>query len=177
MARSIALLTPPRDPAAELRVRLDRASTEHAEALLAAYEVLQALHDRGTLEIVRGVLGAGDELLEMVVNAAKAPEGVRTIRNLLFWGHIVGSIEPEWFKGLFEAVPEGIAQANAESEKPAGLWQSWRRIRSEDSLRALAVAVDVLEAFGRHLHSLQSEALHNGHGASGNGASGNGRAV
>lgn len=169
MARSITLQFPPRDPAAELRVRLDRASTEHAEALLAAYEVLQALHDRGVLDILRGVLEAGDELLEMVMNTAKTPEGVRAIRNLLFWGRIVGSIEPEWFKGLFQAVPEGIAQANAEPEKPAGLWQSWRRIRSEDSLRTLAVAVDVLEAFGRHLHSLQSEALRDKHGASGNG--------
>jgi uncharacterized protein YjgD (DUF1641 family) len=169
MARSIALQFPPRDPAAELRVRLDRASTEHAEALLAAYEVLQALHDRGVLDIVRGALGAGDELLEMVVSTAKTPEGVRAIRNLLFWGRILGCIEPEWFKGLFQAVPEGIAQANAEAEKPAGLWQSWRRIRSEDTLRALGMAVDVLEAFGRHLHSLQSEALRNGHGASENG--------
>ena len=174
MARPITLESPPRDPAAELRVRLDRASTEHAEALLAAYEVLQALHDRGVLDILRGALGAGDELLEMAVSTAKTPEAIRAIRNLLFWGRILGSIEPEWFKGLFQAIPEGIAQANAEAEKPVGLWQSWRRIRSEDSLRALAVAVDVLEAFGRHLHTLQSEALRDEHRASENG---NGREV
>jgi hypothetical protein len=34
-----------------------------------------------------------------------------------------------------------------------------QRIRSEDSLRALAAVVDFLEAFGRHLHALQDEAL------------------
>ncbi len=164
MARSIGLQVPPRDPAAELRARLDNASTEHAEALLAAYEVLQALHERGVLDMLRGALGARDQLLEMVVDTAKTPEAVRAVRNVLFWARVVGSIEPEWFKGLFQAVPEGIAQATAEGDKPAGLWQSWRRIRSEDSLRALAVAVDVLEAFGRHLHALQSEALHRGGG-------------
>jgi len=160
MARSIGLPVPPRDPAAELRARLENASTEHAEALLAAYEVLQALHDRGALDVLRGALGASDQLLEMVVEAAKSPEAVRGVRNVLFWGGVVGSIDPEWFKGLFQAVPDGIAQAAADGDKPAGLWQSWRRIRSEDSLRALGAAVDVLEAFGRHLHALQSEALH-----------------
>ena len=46
MARPIALEFPPRDPAAELRSKLENAPAEHAEALLAAYEVLQALHEQ-----------------------------------------------------------------------------------------------------------------------------------
>ena len=43
---------------------------------------------------------------------AKTPEAIRAIRNLLFWRHILGSIEPEWFKGIFQAIPEGIAQGD-----------------------------------------------------------------
>src|SRR4051812_18701479 len=43
MARPIALELPPRNPAAELRTRLDNASAEHGEALLTGYEVLQVL--------------------------------------------------------------------------------------------------------------------------------------
>jgi uncharacterized protein YjgD (DUF1641 family) len=154
MARPIALEFPPRDPAAELRSRLDNAPAEHAEALLAAYEVLQALHDQGVLDILRGVLSAKDQLLETVVTAADTPEAIRAIRNLLFWRRILGSIEPEWFKGLFQAIPEGIAQATAERDKPVGFWGLLRRVCSKDSLRAMAAAVDFLEAFGRHLHSL-----------------------
>ena len=47
-----------------------------------------------------------------------------------------------------------IAQATAERDKAVGLWRLLRRVRSKDSLRAMAAAVDFLEAFGRHLHSL-----------------------
>ena len=50
MAKPILLDAPNRDPKVELRHRLENAPAEHAEALLAAYEVLQGLHDRGLLE-------------------------------------------------------------------------------------------------------------------------------
>jgi len=151
MAQPIPLEIPPRNPRAELRSRLEQASEEHAEAVLAAYEVLQELHNRGVLEIMRGALAASDEILEKVVNNVKTPEAIRAIRNLLFWRQILGSIEPEWFKGIFQAVPEGIAQATAERDKPVSFFGLLRRLTSKDSLRGLAAAIDFLQAFGRHL--------------------------
>src|SRR6266851_5589966 len=158
MAQPIALEIPPRNPRAELQSRLEHAPNEHAEAVLAAYEVLQELHNRGVLEIVRGALAASDEILEKVVDGARTPEAIRAIRNLLFWRQILGSIEPEWFKGLFQAIPEGIAQATAEREQPVSVFGVLRRLTNKDSLRGLAAAVDFLQAFGRHLHALESPA-------------------
>src|SRR6266404_6175132 len=158
MAAPIALETRPRDPAAELRTRLENAPAEHAEALLSALDVLQSLHVQGVLDIVRGALDAKDQILDSVATAADTPEAIRAIRNLLFWRRILGSIEPEWFKGLFQAIPEGIAQATAERDQPVSLWHILRRARSKDSLRAMAAAIDFLEAFGRHLHSLEAPA-------------------
>jgi uncharacterized protein YjgD (DUF1641 family) len=153
MAQPIPLEISPRNPGSELRSRLEQAPAEHAEAVLAAYEVLQELHDRGVLEIMRGALAASDELLEKVVGGARTPQAIRAIRNLLFWRQILGSIEPEWFKGIFQAVPEGIARATAEREQPVGLFGLLRRLTSKDSLRGLAAALDFLQAFGRHLKS------------------------
>jgi uncharacterized protein YjgD (DUF1641 family) len=155
MAQPIPLEVPPRNPRAELHSRLENAPEEHAEAVLAAYEVLQELHNHGVLEIVRGALAASDELLDKVVENVSTPASIRGIRNLLFWRRILGSIEPEWFQGLFEAIPEGIAQATAE-RKPVGLFGLLRRLSSKDSLRGLAAAIDFLQAFGRHLHQHQS---------------------
>jgi uncharacterized protein YjgD (DUF1641 family) len=156
MAQPIPLEIPPRNPRAELRSRLEDAPEQHAEAVLAAYEVLQELHDRGLLEIMRGALAASGEILEKVVDNTKTPEAIRAIRNLLFWRQILGSIEPEWFKGIFQAIPEGIAQATAEREQPVSFFGLLRRLMDKDSLRGLAAAVDFLQAFGRHLHSLKS---------------------
>ena len=83
MAQPIALDLPPADPRIELQDRLQNAPVEHAKALLAAYEVLQGLHDRGVLDLMRGALGSGDKVLEVVVAAAQSPASIRGIRNLL----------------------------------------------------------------------------------------------
>jgi uncharacterized protein YjgD (DUF1641 family) len=101
---------------------------------------------------MRGALAASDELLEKVVDNVKTPEAIRAIRNLLFWRRILGSIEPEWFQGIFQAIPEGIAQATAERDQPVSLFGLLRRAVSKDSLRGLFAAVDFLQVFGRHLH-------------------------
>jgi uncharacterized protein YjgD (DUF1641 family) len=157
MAQPIPLQIPPRNPRAELLSRLDQAPAHHAEAVLAAYEVLQELHNRGVLEIMRGALAASDDILEAVAGNARTPEAIRAIRNLLFWRHILGSIEPEWFKGIFQAIPEGIAQATTEPEKRIGLFGLLRRLTSKESLRGLAAAIDFLQAFGRHLKSPKNQ--------------------
>ena len=156
MAQPIPLEIPPRNPRAELRSRLEQAPEEHAEAVLAAYEVLQELHNRGVLEIMRGALAASDEILETVVDDVRTPEAIRAVRNLLFWRRILGSIEPEWFKGIFKAIPEGIAEATAEVEKPVGLFTLLRRLTTKDSRRGLAAAIDFLQAFGRHLQTTEN---------------------
>jgi uncharacterized protein YjgD (DUF1641 family) len=160
MAQPIPLEFPPRDVSAELRSKLEKAPVEHAEALLAGYEVLQALHDQGVLEILRGALGARDQIVETAVAAANTPESVRAIRNLLICRHILGAVEPEWLKSAFQAIPEGIARATAERNKPVGLRELLRRVRSKDSLRAMVAAMDFLEAFGRHLRSLDAPRKH-----------------
>jgi uncharacterized protein YjgD (DUF1641 family) len=157
MAQPILLEVPPRNPRAELRSRLEQAPEQHAEAVLAAYEVLQELHNHGVLEVMRGALAASDELLEKVVDNARTPKAIRGVRNLLFWRRILGSIEPEWFKGIFQAIPEGLAQATAERKRAVSFFGLLRRLSNKDTLRGLAAAIDFLEAFGRHLHSPESE--------------------
>ena len=158
MAQPIPLEIPPRNPRAELQSRLENAPEEHAEAVLAAYEVLQQLHNRGVLEIMRGGLAASDELLQRVVDNAKTPEAIRAIRNLFLLQGILGSIEPGWFKAISQAIPEGIAKGTAERDQPVRLFSLLRRLTSKDSLRGLAAAVDFLQAFGRNLHSAQNSA-------------------
>jgi uncharacterized protein YjgD (DUF1641 family) len=156
MAQPIALEVPLRNPRAELQSRLENAPQEHAEAVLAAYEVLQELHNCGVLEITRGALAASDELLQKVVDNAKTPEAIRAIRNLFLLQRILGSIEPELLEGVVQAIPEATARATANREQPPGFFTLLRRLISKDSLRSLAVAVDFLQAFGRHLHSAQN---------------------
>src|ERR1700681_4487160 len=100
MAKPIPLELPKRDPQEELRSRLEKAPAEHAEALLAGLDVLQALHDQGVLELLRGVLGGGNKILEIVVDASKTPEAIRGSFDLVILTKILGSIEPELLKRM-----------------------------------------------------------------------------
>src|ERR1700716_2840208 len=141
MAQPIRFNVPPLDSREVLRARLERAPEEHAEAVLAAYDLLQALHDRGILDVTTSALAASDELLDKVVEAVTTPSAIRALRNLMFWQGILGSIEPKWFKGLVQAIPEGLAVATAERNEPVRIWTLLRRALSKDSLRGLAAGV------------------------------------
>jgi len=157
MARPIPLELPKRDPREELRSRLEQAPVEHAEAVLAGFEVLQGLHDRGVLELLRGVLGGGDKILEIVVEATKTPEAIRGIRNLLILTKTFGAIDPELLKKFAEAVPDALAcAAKAQEKEPPGFWEVLRIVRSRNLRRGLAVMNSVLEALGKSFSTERS---------------------
>ena len=122
------------------------------EALLAVYDILQGLHDRGILAAVKGLLSASDFLLETVVETAKTPEAIRTIRNLILLSKKLDSIDPELLGCLIDSVPKGLAQATKQTEPP-GLFTLMQKFSSKDSRRGLAAAAEILETFGQSLSS------------------------
>ncbi|MDQ1410071.1 MAG: hypothetical protein QOJ41_1806 [Acidobacteriaceae bacterium] len=151
MAKPIPLELPKRDPQEELRSRLEKAPDQHAEALLAGLELLQALHDQGVLEIARGVLGGGNKILEIVVDASKTPEAIRGIRNLVIMTKILGSMDPELLKKFAAAIPDVlVGVAKAQETEPPGFWEIFRILRNKNLRRGLAVANNLLEALGRN---------------------------
>src|ERR1700687_5215301 len=137
MAQPIPFHVPPIDSREALRVKLEHAPDKPAEPILAAYDLLQALHDRGILDIATSALAASDELLEKVVDSANTPDAIRAIRNLMFWRQILGRIEPSCFQGIFQAIPDALATATAQRDEPVGIWKLLRRAMSKDSLRGL----------------------------------------
>ena len=157
MARPIPLELPKRDPREELHSRVEKAPAEHAEAILAGFEVLQGLHDRGVLELLRGVLDGGNKILEIVVEATKTPEAIRGIRNLVIMTKIFGSIDPELLKKLAESIPDVlVGEAKAQETEPPGFWEVLHILRSKNLRRGLAVVNNLLEALGRNFSSEKS---------------------
>ena len=154
MAQPIPFIPPPYDPREALMRRLEEAPQEHAEALLAAYDVLQKLHDRGVLDIVRGGLGSGDKILQILVDASNTPEAIRGMRNLIILAKIADGVDPELLEKLAKVVPETLVQAK--TEKPLGTFQLLKKLGGQDARRALTVMTRVLEALGKALGSEKS---------------------
>jgi len=148
MARPIPLHLPPRNPREELNVRLQQAPLDHAEALLAAYEVLQGLHDHGVLELMRGTLGGSEKILEQVVAVGSGAQGIRATRNLLLLVTTLGEIEPTLLSDLTRAIPRALVQANAEESKPPGLFKLMSSFWNRDFRRGLAAFNALLVMFG-----------------------------
>ena len=148
MARPIQLNGNMLDPRAELRRRLESAPVEHAEALLATYEVLQGLHDRGVLEIMRGALGSSDEVLEIAVDAAKSPRAIRSLRNLVLLANMLGEIEPDRLGQITKTVPPTV---NSDTEPPGLFKMLWMATWNKDIRRALWKGATLVEAIGKSL--------------------------
>jgi len=127
--------------------RLRNAPAEHTEAILSALEVLQLMHDRGVLDLMRGLLGAGDELVNIVTASLKTPSSIRSMRNLLLLTSLLSSVSPEVIQSIVDSV---ISATNRRAGQDApGLLELFRRMRSENSRRGLAMAIDLVEALGK----------------------------
>jgi uncharacterized protein YjgD (DUF1641 family) len=149
MAEPILLNLRSRDPRQTLYQQLEEAPREHVEALLATYEVLQGLHDRGVLEILRGALGSSERVLQILVNAANQPEIIRGIRNLLILVKVAGGFEPALLERLAQAVSDSLAEAK--NPQRQGPWKLLQQLSSPNTGRALITMTSLLESIGRSL--------------------------
>lgn len=180
MAQPIPLEVPGRDPLVELQTRLRGAPAEHAEALLAAYEVLQGLHDSGVFDLMRGALGSRDKVLGVAVRAAGSPESIRAVRNLLLLINMLGAIEPEVLARFTQVAPGALNTMVRQPERP-GLWTLIKDFVWNQDFRHGLVAVNMmLEALGRSLsggNRTGERAALGGNGAEGNGVKAGGGPV
>jgi len=150
MAIPIAFKPPTVDFNADLQRRLEKAPGEHAEALLLAYDVLEAAHKEGLLDLLHGAIGARDTIITTLSTYAAQPEGVAGIRNLLTAAKILTELDPEALGRIMKAMSSATREHKKE-QKPPSLWQLFRRSTNEDSRRGLSFLTMVLSGLGRSL--------------------------
>jgi uncharacterized protein YjgD (DUF1641 family) len=137
------------DSADRVAAHLEAALDKHTDAILSALELLQLLHDRGVLDLLRGLVGAGDQLAGILTAAAGTPESLRGMRNFILLTKFFASIPPDVLNSLVRTATEG---AEREKDKRApGMLQLLRRAGSENSRHAVAVTLDLLESVGKAL--------------------------
>ncbi|MGC1462854.1 MAG: hypothetical protein WA802_11675 [Terracidiphilus sp.] len=151
MAQPIPLNLPSRDPRAELRSRLENAPIEHAEALLDSYELLQQLHEHGVFQLLRGVLGASDKLIETAVDAAKSEESIRAMRNAIILSKMLGSINPDLLEGIAAAAAQTLGSYEKPVIEPPGLFSLLSQFRHPELRRSIALINRFLETLGIQL--------------------------
>ena len=127
------------DQTSALQARLDAAPIEHADAILAAYALLQELQDQGVLDLLRGLAGSRGEIVTKLSEGANTPESIAAMRNIISMLRILGSINPE--------ILHDVAELVAKPAKPRR--ELWRIVR------AVEAAAHGLRVFGRVLLARQ----------------------
>lgn len=150
MANPLSFTPRPVDPHLELERRLANAPREHAEALLVVYDILQAAHENGTLDVVHGLIRARDKIAGRLAEQANTPEGKALLLNLLEVGKAAASLDPKILAHLAEATHQSTEQHSRENNPPSS-WQLFRRATSEDGRRGLSFLTLLLTNLGRSL--------------------------
>jgi len=165
MAEPIRMYTPHADARDQLRRKLENAPVDHADALLAAYDLLQQAQDHRVLDTLRGAIGAGDGIIGKISEYANTPEGVRLLRNLLAAVRLLGELDP----ALLHAAAKGMSQAKTPTPQ-SSLLETLRRLTGPDSRRALARVAEFTESFGHALSAGQEGSSSERPSRAGNGA-------
>ena len=152
MAKPIAFKPITVDFKADLVRKLEKAPHEHAEALLLAYDVLEAAHKEGLLDLLHGAIGARDTIFTTLSRYAAQPEGIAAIRNLLTAAKILTELDPEVLDQVSKVMGRATKEHQQEKKAPS-LWQLAKRATREDSRRGLSFMTLVLSGLGKSLKS------------------------
>src|SRR3954463_10214420 len=117
MAQPIPFHVPQKPPAT--LEHLGKAPAEHADALLSAYELLQLPHDKGVLSLLRGFLGAGDQITGLVTESMDSPNAIRGLRNFFLLTKYFSGIHPEVLSSLGNSIHNATGPGKA--KKAPGL--------------------------------------------------------
>jgi uncharacterized protein YjgD (DUF1641 family) len=137
----------PVDSREDLIRRVEQAPIEHAEAVLAAYDLLQRLHQKGLLDLLNGLLSAGDTVVNRVVDVVSSKEIVTALRIGLTFSNLLTLIDAD-------ALHAVIVEAGKETPSLLALG---KQAASKDARRGLATAVGLLNVFGAALSKQQTE--------------------
>jgi hypothetical protein len=139
--------TPP-DSRLDLVRRIENAPREHAEAVLEAYDVLQRLHETGSLALVNGLLSAEDTVIARMSDVVSSKQAVTALRIALILGGILTSVDAE---SVHAAVKE------AKTRTPS-FWKLLRTACSKEVRQTAGLGVALARIFGAALLARQSTA-------------------
>ncbi len=133
----------PQNSRDDLIRRINHAPADHAEAVLAAYDLLQRLYEKGMIDLFNGLLSASDMVIDRMADVVSSKEAISALRVALMFGRLLTSIDPDKLSAVL---------SNVSKETPS-LLSIGKQATSKDARRAMATAVGLLNVFGEALNA------------------------
>ena len=134
----------PTDTKDDIAQQVENAPRDHGDALLSSLKLLQELHDTGTIDLLRGLVGRGDAVVNHVVDIISTPQMIDALRNLLSLGTLLTAINPDALHEAIHGRPE------ERDKKPPSLFAITKQYEQRRRARVgLAAAVRIADCVWR----------------------------
>ncbi|MFB5191231.1 DUF1641 domain-containing protein [Alicyclobacillus fastidiosus] len=154
MANSITSIVRPVETEAEKearRLEQVRAQTAlDADGIMEGMKLLQAMHDKGLLEILVALFDRGDKVMSKLVDIVSTPGATTALQTALAALQGVGKIDGAQIAKSLDGVAAGVDRvANAElSTKPMSVFELLKQLRDPDVSAALRLGLEFLKGVG-----------------------------
>jgi len=125
----------------DLLQRLRQAPEEHSEAMLAMYDLLQRLHDKGLIDMANGLLSASDTVVSKAVDVVSSKPAITATRLGLMGMNLLSNLDADGLHNLLTPT----------ASKPRGLAAVAKQLLSMDTWRGISAGVGLLNVFGAAL--------------------------
>ena len=139
---------------------LENTLLENKDAVKQWLEVMGHMEERGILELLNGLFGQGDKVLNTLVKAIDKPESVNSLKNLMLLGGTLGLIDVKQLEPLLVRLDTGIARVAdqfEEKEQKAGVFQIIRALRDPDVNRSVMMMITFLKGMGENTEEIREE--------------------
>ena len=131
----------------DLARQIREAPSEHAEAILAAFALLEKLHDAGLLSLASGLISAGSAIIDRLADVADSPQAVTALRTTLILGSVLNTLDAD---ELDKAMQVG--------EKDASLLRILKGLMTKESRQVAMIGVNLMNVIGKALFKLNAVA-------------------
>jgi uncharacterized protein YjgD (DUF1641 family) len=128
----------PKNSRHDLIRRLEEAPEKHAEAILAAYELLERLYEKGLIDIANGLLSASDTLIARAADVASSKQAITALRLALICGSLIDSVDPD----------RVAAVLSPPRNKPHTLWIVIKQAVASYFRLVLVTAIELVKVVG-----------------------------
>jgi uncharacterized protein YjgD (DUF1641 family) len=148
MAQAVAFRKfTPENSREDLARRIREAPADHAEAILAAFALLEKLHDAGLLSLASGLISAGDTIIDRLADVADSPQAVVALRATLIFGSILNTLDAD-----------ELDKAMRVEDKDVSLLRILKGLTTKESRRVAMLGVNLMNVIGKALGKLNATA-------------------
>ncbi|GEN36308.1 DUF1641 domain-containing protein [Aneurinibacillus danicus] len=126
---------------------------KNGEALQETLKLIQLLHESGALEIIGGLIQSREKIMEIGISQLSKPTMTRGVNNVMSAVGMLGELEPETIKKVFEGIVNGMQHSAEEvrAGKKTGMFDLMKAYKDPDINRAMTVMLGFLKGMGQKL--------------------------